>query len=92
MLRVAGIYGPERGFLFQQFVKGEAVLSDGGNRWLNMVHRDDVISAILTAMELEPGIYNVADEELSFIRVAVADTDGAFTTVDEHDDLTGRRP
>lgn len=38
------------------------------------------------------GIYNVADEELSFIRVAVADTDGAFTTVDEHDDLTGRRP
>ena len=63
VLRVAGIYGPERGFLFQQFVKGEAVLSDGGNRWLNMIHRDDVISAILTAMELEPGIYNVADDE-----------------------------
>ena len=63
VLRVAGIYGPERGFLFQQFVKGEAVLSEGGNRWLNMVHREDVISAILTAMDLEPGIYNVADEE-----------------------------
>ena len=25
ILRVAGIYGPDRGFLFRQFVKGEMV-------------------------------------------------------------------
>lgn len=62
VLRVAGIYGPERGFLFRQFLKGEAVLSDG-ERWLNMVHRDDVVGAILAAMEIEPGVYNVADDE-----------------------------
>ncbi len=63
VLRVAGIYGPERGFLFRQFLKGEAVLTEGGARWINMIHRDDVISAILAALELAPGIYNVADDE-----------------------------
>ncbi len=63
ILRVAGIYGPERGFLYRQFLKGEAVLTEGGARWINMIHRDDVIGAILAAMETEPGIYNVADDE-----------------------------
>jgi len=63
LLRVAGIYGPERGFLFRQFVKDEAVLSDGGNRWLNMIHRNDMIGAIMIALKLEPGIYNAADDE-----------------------------
>ena len=62
VLRVAGIYGPERGFFFRQFLKGKAVLPDG-ERWLNMIHRDDVVGAILAAMEMEPGIYNVADDE-----------------------------
>ena len=63
VLRVAGIYGPGRGFLFRSFVNGESVPSGGDKRWLNMIHRDDVISAILTTMKLEPGIYNVADDE-----------------------------
>ena len=38
------------------------------------------------------GIYNPGDEELNFIRVAVAGEDGAFTTVDLHDDLEGKCP
>ncbi len=38
------------------------------------------------------GIYNPTDEELNFLRVAVAGEDGAFATVDLHDDLTGRCP
>ena len=63
VLRVAGMYGPERGYLFRQFLKGEAVLTEGGARWMNMIHRDDVMSAILSAMELPPSIYNVADDE-----------------------------
>ncbi len=63
VLRVAGIYGPERGFLFRQFLKGEAVLTEGGARWINMIHRDDVVGAILAAMNCEPSIYNVADDE-----------------------------
>ena len=63
VLRVAGIYGPQRGYLFRQFLKSEAVLTKGGRRWINMIHRDDVVSAILAAMDLKPSIYNVADDE-----------------------------
>ena len=65
VLRVAGIYGPERGHLFQQFLRDEARLSGDGSRLLNMIHRDDVVGAIIAALERgEPGrIYNVADDE-----------------------------
>ncbi|MBC8326331.1 MAG: SDR family oxidoreductase [Verrucomicrobia subdivision 3 bacterium] len=63
VLRVAGIYGPKRGYLFRQFLRGEAVLTEGGKRWINMIHRDDVVGAILAAIKLAPGIYNVADDE-----------------------------
>jgi nucleoside-diphosphate-sugar epimerase len=65
VLRVAGIYGPGRGFLFQQFLRGEARLSGDGSRLLNMVHRDDVVGAAIAALERgEPGrTYNVADDE-----------------------------
>ena len=63
VLRVAGIYGPQRGYLFRQFLTGEAVLTEGGARWINMIHRNDVVGAILAAMDLTPSIYNVADDE-----------------------------
>ncbi len=65
VLRVAGIYGPERGFLFQQFLRDEARLSGDGSRLLNMIHRDDVVGSAIAALERgEPGqIYNVADDE-----------------------------
>src|SRR5215218_2079075 len=64
-LRVAGIYGPERGHLFQQYLRGEAKLDGDGSRLLNMIHRDDVIRAIVAALERGvPGqVYNVADDE-----------------------------
>ncbi len=65
VLRVAGIYGPERGHLFQQFLRDEARISGDGSRLLNMIHRDDVVGAVSAALERgEPGrIYNVADDE-----------------------------
>lgn len=65
VLRVAGIYGPERTFFLRQFLNGEARLSGDGGRFLNMVHRDDVAGAIRAALENgRPGeIYNVADDE-----------------------------
>mgnify|MGYP003335250383 FL=1 len=65
ILRVAGIYGPERGHLFQQYLRDEARLSGDGSRWLNMIHRDDVVGAAIAALERgAPGrIYNVADDE-----------------------------
>jgi nucleoside-diphosphate-sugar epimerase len=63
ILRVAGIYGPERGYLYRRFINDEAVLIDKGKRWMNMIHRDDVVGAILTAMNTGPGIYNAVDNE-----------------------------
>jgi nucleoside-diphosphate-sugar epimerase len=65
VLRVTGIYGPGRGYWFKQFVSGEAVIEGDGSRLLNMIHRDDVGGAILTALERgEPGaIFNACDDE-----------------------------
>jgi nucleoside-diphosphate-sugar epimerase len=65
ILRVAGIYGPERGYGFQQFLRGEAVISGDGLRHLNMIHRDDVIGCIIAALRRgKPGeIYNACDDE-----------------------------
>ena len=65
ILRLAGIYGPARGHSFKQFLRGEARLEGDGSRWLNMIHRDDLIGAIIAALERgTPGeIYNAADNE-----------------------------
>lgn len=65
VLRVAGIYGPGRGHAFKQFLRGEARLEGDGSRFLNMIHRDDVAGAIITALERgRPGeIYNAVDNE-----------------------------
>ena len=63
ILRVAGIYGPARGHSFKQFMRGEARIEGDGSRWLNMIHRDDLIGVIIAALERgTPGeIYNAAD-------------------------------
>lgn len=65
ILRVAGIYGPGRGEHFQRFLRGAARIPSPGTRCLNMVHRDDVVGAILTALKNgQPGeVYNVVDDE-----------------------------
>ena len=65
ILRVAGIYGPGRGYAFKQFLRGEARLEGDGSRGLNMIHRDDLIGIIIAALERgEAGqIYNAADNE-----------------------------
>jgi nucleoside-diphosphate-sugar epimerase len=65
ILRLAGIYGPDRGHWFKQYLKNEARLEGKGERILNMIHRDDVVGCILAALKSgRPGeIYNVVDEE-----------------------------
>jgi nucleoside-diphosphate-sugar epimerase len=65
VLRVAGIYGPGRGHWFKQFLNGEARLEGKGERFLNMIHRDDVIGGIIAALERETNgeIYNAVDDE-----------------------------
>ncbi len=65
ILRVAGIYGPERGYWFKQFLKNEARLEGDGLRSLNMIHRDDLIGCIITALKngRPAEIYNAVDDE-----------------------------
>jgi nucleoside-diphosphate-sugar epimerase len=64
-LRVAGIYGPERGHWLKQFLAGAASIEGTGERILNMVHRQDVVGAIVCALERGRAgeIYNVVDNE-----------------------------
>ena len=65
ILRVAGIYGPGRGHLFLQYLKNEAKIAGKGERLINMIHRDDLVGIIGTALKSgRPGeIYNAVDDE-----------------------------
>ena len=65
ILRVAGIYGPDRGYWIKQFLKNEPPIEGRGHRNLNMIHRDDVVGAIVAALGRgRPGeIYNAVDDE-----------------------------
>jgi nucleoside-diphosphate-sugar epimerase len=65
ILRVAGIYGPERGHLFLQYLRNEARLSGKGERLINMIHRDDLVRVIVAALKNgRPGeVYNAVDDE-----------------------------
>src|SRR6266496_157644 len=47
VLRAAGIYGPGRGHLFQQYLRNEARMSGKGERIINMIHRDDLVGVIV---------------------------------------------
>jgi len=65
VLRVAGIYGPNRGYLLKQYLKNEARIEGGGGRFLNMIHRDDLIGVIIAALRSGRAgeIYNAVDDE-----------------------------
>ncbi len=65
ILRLAGIYGPGRGYWFKQYLQNEARIEGSGSRILNMIHRDDVVGAIIAALKAgQPGqVYNVVDDE-----------------------------
>ncbi|HEX2860328.1 MAG TPA: NAD-dependent epimerase/dehydratase family protein [Lacunisphaera sp.] len=65
VLRLAGIYGPERHHLLDQLREGLPTLNGSGAHRLNLVHRDDIVAAILACLQAPPavgsGIFNVAD-------------------------------
>jgi len=65
ILRVAGIYGPDRGHWFKQFMSDVAHLEGDGSRCLNMIHRDDLTGCIIAALKSGRAgeIYNAADDE-----------------------------
>jgi nucleoside-diphosphate-sugar epimerase len=65
ILRLAGIYGPDRGYWLKQYMSNEARIEGTGGRILNMIHRDDVAGAIIAALKSgRPGeVYNAVDDE-----------------------------
>ncbi|MCX6926500.1 MAG: SDR family oxidoreductase [Verrucomicrobia bacterium] len=65
ILRLAGIYGPGRGYWFKQFLNNEARIEGAGARLLNMIHRDDAAGAIIAALKSGRSgeVYNAVDDE-----------------------------
>jgi nucleoside-diphosphate-sugar epimerase len=65
ILRLAGIYGPGRGYWLKRYLDGNAVIEGDGQRVLNMIHRDDVVGAVLAALRRGRAgeTYNVVDDE-----------------------------
>jgi nucleoside-diphosphate-sugar epimerase len=65
IVRVAGIYGPGRGYWLKQFLNGEARVEGEGERLTNMIHVEDVVGVIRCVLEKgRPGeVYNAVDDE-----------------------------
>ena len=65
VLRLAGIYGPGRHYLIDQVKEGAPVLPGNGQHHMNLIHRDDAVSAIMAVIKsysaIASGIYNVCD-------------------------------
>jgi len=65
ILRLAGIYGPGRHHLLNQLREGVTELGGSGAHRLNLIHRDDIVSAVLACLtvpgEIGSQVFNVAD-------------------------------
>lgn len=65
ILRLAGIYGPGRSYLLKQIQESDGVIGGFGDYHLNMVHRDDIVTAILAAFDKPDAsaneVFNVSD-------------------------------
>jgi nucleoside-diphosphate-sugar epimerase len=61
--RLAGIYGPGRSVILRKFFTGDARLEEGGQRFLNQIHRDDAARAIyhLATSGVRADVFNVSD-------------------------------
>jgi nucleoside-diphosphate-sugar epimerase len=67
ILRLAGIYGPDRHYLLNQILSGESELPGEGGVYLNLIRVEDICSAIWKLWEVDESalnsIYNVADDQ-----------------------------
>lgn len=76
ILRLAGIYGPGRHHLLDQIRRGGGGVPGVGGYRLNLIHRDDIVEALLRALTAPPdlpgGVFNVADDGAAPKAVMVA--------------------
>ncbi len=67
VLRLAGIYGPQRSYLIRQLQEGNGIIPGRGDYTMNCIHRDDCVGAILAllhdAANEAGGIFNAADDQ-----------------------------
>ncbi len=64
VLRLAGIYGEGRHFLLDQIREAKGEIPGSGDYAMNMVHLEDIISAICVALcgEAASDVYNITDD------------------------------
>ena len=66
MLRLAGIYGPQRHHLLDQLKANTGEVAGRGDHRLNLVHRDDIVAAIWAVLgapeTVRNQVFNVADD------------------------------
>ncbi len=64
-LRLAGIYGPGRHYLLDQLRAGKLEFAGSGDYWVNLIHRDDIVSAIFATFESSESVtervFNLSD-------------------------------
>ncbi len=67
VLRLAGIYGPTRQYMVKQLVDSHGAIPGRGDYTMNMIHRDDVVGAVLRCLSSEclasSGVYNITDDD-----------------------------
>ncbi|MBH53216.1 MAG: hypothetical protein CMI18_02595 [Opitutaceae bacterium] len=98
ILRLAGIYGPERHYLLNQIRSGEDVLPGEGEVYLNLIRVEDICSAIWKVWKASENslntIYNVADDQPALKREVVQwlveETKQKMPTFDPHKSIRQR--
>jgi nucleoside-diphosphate-sugar epimerase len=67
VVRLAGIYGPQRSALLTKCLNDTATIDPNNDRFVNQVHRDDIASALFLLLNREARtsaqIYNVVDDQ-----------------------------
>lgn len=66
VIRLAGLYGPERSALLRRALHGEALVDPENDRFVNQLHRDDAAAALFLlgqrSDEVKGEIYQAADD------------------------------
>jgi len=66
VVRLAGLYGPNRSALLRKFLAGEARIDPDNDRFINQIHRDDAAAAfqfLLTQSNTASQVYNLVDNQ-----------------------------
>jgi nucleoside-diphosphate-sugar epimerase len=65
--RLSGIYGPGRSVLLRRFLAGDAVIEGDGGRWINQIHRDDIVQGLSVLRgghaTTRAKIFNLSDDQ-----------------------------